>query len=153
MVLNEDFVRSARIHEPSAHERMVAAAQARAEAETRTKVGSDDDLGLEGGEEGYPVGYRGEGYGPEWDADDMYEDPPYGYRRPGHIRWHRTVAWVLAIVMGMGVVALTVSAVYRGASSGRQQPPPAPPPGNTRVDNPSAAPGSSDTAEHVTPRR
>jgi hypothetical protein len=36
------------------------------------------------------------------------------------------VAWALAVVMGIGVVALTFAAVYRGASGARQ--PTIPPP-------------------------
>jgi hypothetical protein len=148
VVLDEAFVRSARIHEPSAQERLRAAAQARAEAETRTKVGdAEDDPGFDP-DDGYGIGYRDDEYGADWDED---EHGPYRYRRPGsHTRWHRTVAWVLAIVMGIGVVALTVTAVYRGASSGRQQP--APPPGNSRLDT-SPAPGSPAAAEPAAPGR
>jgi hypothetical protein len=59
---------------------------------------------------------------PELAEDETGEDGPYA---PGHpyrgstTRWHRPVAWALAVVMGIGVVALTFAAVYRGAS-GRQ---------------------------------
>jgi hypothetical protein len=148
VVFDEAFVRSARIHEPSAQERLLAAAQARAESETRTKVGdAEDDPGFDP-DEGYGIGYRDDEYSADWDDDDLYEHGPYGYRRPGRTRWHRTVACVLAIVMGIGVVALTVTAVYRGASSGRQQP--APPPGNSRLDSP-PAPGSPAAAEPAAP--
>ncbi|GGO80845.1 hypothetical protein GCM10012280_03710 [Wenjunlia tyrosinilytica] len=151
VVFDEAFIRSARIHEPTAHERMVAAAQARTEAETRTRVGGpEDETGAEDGDEGYPGAYRDDEYGPDWDEDDdRYEESPYGYRR-AHTRWHRTVAWVLAVVMGVGVVLLTVAAVYRGASGGRQQP--APPPGNSRMDSPSAPAGLPVGAEPVSPR-
>src|SRR5437870_1842888 len=69
--------------------------------------------------------------------------PPYGqygasrtYR--SSLRWHRAVAWVLAVVMGIGVVALAFSAVYRGAAGSRQDP--APPPASTEVDGQQAVP-------------
>ena len=138
MVFDEEFVRSARIHEPTAQERMLAAAQARAEEPFRAAIGMQEDDPED--EEGYLSGRPGDEYDPEWDEedDDYRSFPPSGHRRPGHARWHRTVAWVLAVVMGMGVVALTVAAVYRGASSGRQQPAP-PPPGSSRVDSPAAS--------------
>ncbi|KRV46401.1 hypothetical protein AQ490_10815 [Wenjunlia vitaminophila] len=143
VVFDEAFVSAARIHEPTAQERLVAAAQARAEAEqTRTRVSPHDESPDE--RDGFAHGHPDDDYGPEW-ADDPFMEFPEGYRhRQG--RWHRTVAWVLAVVMGVGVVALTVAAIYRGASSGRQQQPP--PPGNSRMD-PS---GSSTPLRPETPR-
>jgi hypothetical protein len=40
--------------------------------------------------------------------------------------WRRGVAWVLAVVMGMGVVAMAVTAVHRaGSSPSRPEPQPA----------------------------
>ncbi|WFB09621.1 hypothetical protein LRS74_23155 [Streptomyces sp. LX-29] len=154
VIFDEDFVRSAEIHEPTAVERMLAAAQARAEAEAsrrRSRGGpSDDDLYDEGygpdGDFGYdPDDERGvddrfgPGRGADGDEDDAFG--PYGRYgsagRPyhGHARWHRPVAWLLAVLMGIGVVALAFAAVYRGASSGRQDP--VAPPTSTGVDSPS----------------
>ncbi len=135
VVFDEDFVRAAAIHEPSAVERLLAAAQARAEAsEAEARRGrprrpghdtADDDFyddvhGL----------HDGTGYGPD-DFDDAHADDtddPDGYGRPGRhpARWHRPVAWVLALLLGVGMVALAFAAVYRGASSERQDHVPAP---------------------------
>ncbi|MER6995026.1 hypothetical protein [Streptomyces sp. NPDC000410] len=146
VVFDEDFVRAAEIHEPSAVERLLAAAEARAEAEAaRARAGAgptDDDLY----EDGYGPG--GE-YGRERPYDDAYDpmDPddrdtgPYGPHggalRPyrGTARWHRPVAWVLALVMGIGMVALAFTAVYRGASGNRQDR--VPQPATTGIDVPS----------------
>lgn len=163
VVFDEDFVRSAEVHEPSAAERMLAAAQARAEAEA-TRAGQrrgapDDDPYDEGygpdGEFGHdPDDPRHDGrygYGSladELDADDEFG--PYGkygqagrpYR--GHAHWQRPVAWVLAVLMGIGVVALAFTAVYRGASGGggsRQGPSPSP--ATSEVDS---APGGQPDA-------
>ncbi|WKX70299.1 hypothetical protein [Streptomyces sp. XD-27] len=144
VVFDEEFVRSAEIHEPTATERMLAAAQARADAEaSRRRHGAAED-------EFYDDGYGPDGefgYDPEDDRDvderfglaRDHDFGPYGrygsagrpYR--GHVRWHRPVAWLLAVLMGIGVVALAFTAVYRGASGGRQDP--APPPATTGVDS------------------
>lgn len=131
VVFDEDFVRSAEIHEPSAVERMLAAAQARAEAEAaRRRPGasvSDEEL-----YEAY--GGPGEWYDPDDDGHDPY-GPYGGALRPyrSGTRWHRPVAWVLAIVMGVGMVALAFAAVYRGDAGSRQDP--SPPPATTGVDD------------------
>lgn len=135
VVFDEEFVRSAQIHEPSAVERMLAAAEARAEAEAARSGpgfgpdGDDPDEGL--------LRRRGRrGPADDYDAygDDEYDDGDYqpygpygGSLRPyrGSPRWHRPVAWVLAVVMGIGLVALAFSAVYRGASGRNQSPAPA----------------------------
>ncbi len=45
------------------------------------------------------------------------------------------MAWVLAVLMGIGVVALAFTAVYRGASSNNRQGPAAPP-ATSGVDSP-----------------
>jgi hypothetical protein len=137
VVFDEVFIRSAVFHEPSAHERMLAAAKAQAEAEaSRARVGGTEDdpaardvapdRGRYGDEDG--------------DLDDSEYEELYAQRRPyrGHARWHRTVAWVLAVLMGIGVVALTFSAVYRGAGGGRQ--PSVPPSPTGRVGAPSVPP-------------
>ncbi|MFD0021408.1 hypothetical protein [Streptomyces sp. NPDC058382] len=154
VVFDEDFVRAAFFHEPSAVERLSAAAEARAEAEAhRARSGGgplDDEL--------YDDGYGpGGGYGGESDYDDRpgpdgdyYESGPYGPHggalRPyrGAARWHRPVAWLLALVMGIGMVALAFSAVYRNTSGDRQDQ--VPPPATSGVDSapaPSAVPSAS----------
>ncbi|MGW1073859.1 SCO2584 family spore wall biosynthesis protein [Streptomyces sp. NPDC002537] len=156
VVFDEEFVRSARIHEPTAAERMLAAAQARAEAEAarpRAGGGSADDDGPDfdaAPEGGFVAGSTGHhsGRASGWyslahdlDPDDAYG--PYGRygaaRRPyrGHARWQRPVAWVLAVVMGIGVVALAFAAVYRSSSSGGR-PSSDPPPATSGVDAPAA---------------
>ncbi|MFE9834741.1 hypothetical protein ACFYP4_06275 [Streptomyces sp. NPDC005551] len=130
VVFDEDFVRAAVVHEPTAVERLLAAAQARAEASEEARRahgrghGDEDGLG--------PDGSGGFGHDPDLDDLDAVDllEGPYGpsgtYAGPG--RWHRPVAWMLAVLMGVGMVALAFTAVYRGASSGRQDPVPPPAP-------------------------
>ncbi|GAA2311901.1 hypothetical protein OHT20_26050 [Streptomyces caniferus] len=143
VVFDEEFVRSARIHEPSAVERMLAAAEARAEAEAARSgagFGAEGDDPDEPGPRG-PRRVRGDDYDgytdyAEYGDDGEYDDyPPYGPYGPyggalrpyrSSTRWHRPVAWVLAVVMGIGLVALAFSAVYRGSSGRNQSPAPAP---------------------------
>ncbi|UGY91386.1 hypothetical protein [Streptomyces gobiensis] len=143
VVLDEEFVRAAEVHEPTAAERILAAAQFRAESEAIPPY-----------EEGY-------GYRPRPDSeferdgfdDDVYDRDPdeddegrfdrsdygeyteyaeYVAGRPdprggrGRIRWQRPVAWVLAVVMGVGMVAIAFAAVYRGTSTQREEPTPPP---------------------------
>ncbi len=164
VVFDEDFVRSAEAHEPSAVERMLAAAQARAEAEA-TRGGRrgarDDDPYDEGygphGEFGHdPDDPRHDGrYGYGHTGDDLDADEefgPYGeygdagrpYR--GHAHWQRPVAWVLAVLMGIGVVAMAFTAVYRGASGGGNRQYPSPPPASSEVDGAPGAPGDDSEA-------
>lgn len=155
VVFDEDFVRSAEIHEPTAVERLLAAAQARAEAEAsraRSGAGSldddlyDDDYGPDG------VYGRERAFGDPFDPDGSYsahedDNGPYGRHggslRPyrGAARWHRPVAWLLALLMGIGMVALAFSAVYRGA--GDDQEGQVPPPVTSGVDRPGTAPSAS----------
>ncbi|MEW2292558.1 hypothetical protein ABZ719_07600 [Streptomyces sp. NPDC006743] len=140
VVFDEAFVRAAVIHEPTAVERLLAAAQARAEASeaearrARARGERHDD--------GFGAGPRalGAGHG----LDDLDDDPDVLERRfggPGafgrQVRWHRPVAWVLALVMGIGMVALAFAAVYRGGSSGSREQ--APPPASTGLEQGSAA--------------
>ncbi|MDX3385592.1 hypothetical protein PV682_29630 [Streptomyces niveiscabiei] len=123
VVFDEAFVRAAQHHEPSAVERLLAAAEARAEAEAEARGGRA----------------RSDRHAPVDDLDDL-DDPevldarygaPASYGFYGaygkQVRWHRPVAWLLALVMGVGMVALAFTAVYRGASAGsggsRQAPP------------------------------
>ncbi|MCY0948821.1 hypothetical protein [Streptomyces sp. H27-S2] len=131
VVFDEDFVRNAEIHEQSAAERQRAADLARAEAEAaRAAVAGgwtadDDAYGY-----GRPDGYEDHGWDHGHDRQG-YSDGPYGayggslrpYR--GRSPWLRPVAWVLAFVLGLGMVALAFSAVYRSAS-GQADPAPAP---------------------------
>ncbi|WP_338676635.1 hypothetical protein V1460_29470 [Streptomyces sp. SCSIO 30461] len=150
VAFDEDFVRAALFHELSAAERLIAAAQARAEAEAaraRAGGGSADD-------EFYDDGYGPGGAYGHARLYDAYDDrglqdlDPYGphggalrpYRGTAH--WHRPVAWVLALVMGIGMVALAFGAVYRGASGNRQDS--VPQPATTGVDRPSAIPDPDD---------
>ncbi|MBT2439256.1 hypothetical protein J7E93_03805 [Streptomyces sp. ISL-36] len=146
VVFDEDFVRAAEVHEPTAVERLLAAAQARAEAEAaRARAGGgpgDDDFPEDGYDPSDPFGGP---YGDGYDPDDLDDDSgPYGPHggalRPyrGSARWHRPVAWVLALVMGVGMVALAFTAVYRGASANRQDQMPAP--ATTGIDKPRAVP-------------
>ena len=127
VVLDESFVRAASFHEASARDRALAAARARAAAEAaRALVGADEP-------DDFPSGV---GAGPYDDTDlGLYG----GEHRRGygaHTRWHRTVAWLLALIMGLGVVALTFAAVYRGAGGASRHPAPAPPPATGRIDLP-----------------
>lgn len=156
VVFDEDFVRSAVIHEPSAVERLLAAAEARAEAQRRHRRTR--------GYDGEPIvgdpGHDRRGYDPYGDGcdHDRYDREAYGddgtgdscaacvaelmedrAARPARGRWHRPVAWLLAVVMGIGMVALAFTAVYRGSSSNRQDPVP---PATTGVG--SGPPASAD---------
>ncbi|MFJ9810866.1 hypothetical protein ACIRTB_21825 [Streptomyces sp. NPDC101158] len=152
VVFDEDFVRAATVHEPTAVERLLAAAQARAEAEAaraRAVAGlADDDLY----EDGYDPGRLPDGYDPDTADDDLGPYGPHGgalrpYRSSA--RWHRPVAWVLALVMGVGMVALAFSAVYRGASANRQDR--IPPPATTGVDKPRTAPSAATASAPAAP--
>ncbi|MFJ9676938.1 hypothetical protein ACIRP2_02610 [Streptomyces sp. NPDC101194] len=157
VVFDEDFVRAAEFHEPTAVERLLAAAQARAEAEASRARAGGGPLDDEHHDEAYGPGGlygRGSAYDDPLDPDDdTYGSGPYGRHggalRPyrGAARWHRPVAWLLAVLMGIGMVALAFSAVYRNTSGGSRQDP-APPPATTGVDSapgpvPSAIPSTS----------
>jgi hypothetical protein len=151
VVFDEAFVRAAVVHEPTAVERLLAAAQARAEAseaEARRAHARgeryDDGFG--------PDGPGRFGHDPdldELDDPDVLEDP---YAHPGpysrQVRWHRPVAWLLALVMGIGMVALAFTAVYRGVSSHREEP--VPPPASTGLEQGSGA-APSASADHSQP--
>jgi hypothetical protein len=145
VVFDEDFVRAAEVHEPTAVERMLAAAQFRAETEAAPPWedgyhrprpdrefdrgdGLDDDFDweLEDDDEG------------RFDRSDYTEYAEYvDGRHPirvyrGHVRWQRPVAWVLAVVMGVGMIAMAFAAVYRGTSGERGEPSPPPASSDTR---------------------
>ncbi|MFJ5037438.1 SCO2584 family spore wall biosynthesis protein [Streptomyces parvulus] len=156
VVFDEAFVRAAEVHEPTAVERLLAAAQARAEA-TEAEAARRGRTRAERFDEG-----SGD-FGHDPDLDDPDDDRdlldrPYGAPPPSgkQVRWHRPVAWMLALVMGVGMVALAFVAVYRGASSGSgtQQ---VPPPASTRPEQggavtPSASADYSQPAVPVIPR-
>ncbi|MFJ1756838.1 hypothetical protein [Kitasatospora sp. NPDC088134] len=146
VVLDESFVRSAAVHEPSALERQLAAAEARLEPEQAGAARSWDVTefaetgGPAVGAEGLPLELRPLPGG--LDEDRFYPDPWSGGNRQerrtrrarvraldplrggtvAQQRWHRPVAWVLALVMGVGVVALSVAAVYRGVGGAPEAP-------------------------------
>ncbi|MGY1435707.1 SCO2584 family spore wall biosynthesis protein [Streptomyces reniochalinae] len=179
VVLDEGFVRAAQVHEPSAAERVRAAAQSHAEhTETDVPRVAEDGLVYGRGMAEFPESPYGEP--PEddaWDEDpdgdddrfdrrDLYAEygpgglPPeleayehgadFGYARGahgsyaarggaprpyrGHRSWQRPIAWVLAVVMGIGMVALAFSALYRGSSDRGEEP--VPPPATTGVEPP-----------------
>ncbi|MEU1850103.1 hypothetical protein ABZ499_12710 [Streptomyces sp. NPDC019990] len=157
VVFDEAFVRAAVVHEPTAVERLLAAAQARAEASEaesrRARPGGeryDDAYG--------PGGHGGPVRDPDLDElddfdilEDHYGTGPYARQ----VRWHRPVAWVLAFVMGVGMVTLAFAAVYRSANSDREEP--APPPASTGLGQgigitPSASADHSQPAISVIPR-
>ncbi|MGW1796833.1 SCO2584 family spore wall biosynthesis protein [Streptomyces sp. NPDC001984] len=138
VVFDEAFVRAAVVHEPTAVERLLAAAQARAEAseaEARRAHATGERY-----EDGYDADHHDPGHDRDLDEpvgpdapDDRYGAGPYGK----HVRWHRPVAWALALMMGVGMVALAFAAVYRSASSSdREQ---VPQPASTGLEQGSAA--------------
>ncbi|MFD7299201.1 hypothetical protein ACFV9W_38485 [Streptomyces sp. NPDC059897] len=160
VVFDEDFVKAAEVHEPTAVERLLAAAQARAEAQeaesrrARIRPAPDDEFYDEA--DGYGRAEDGEfgGYGDE--SDELYEEELDREGRPaGGVRWRRPVAWALALLMGIGMVALAFTAVYRGASSGSQDE--VPPPATTELEknvpgSPSASADYSQPAVSAVPR-
>ncbi|MFC5660430.1 hypothetical protein [Streptomyces nogalater] len=143
VVFDEAFVQAATVHEPSAVERLLAAARARAEAseaEARRARARGERY-----DEGY--GPESTGFGQDHDDDEPDGAYPFGDGPQGpygkQVRWHRPVAWVLAVVMGVGMVALAFAAVYRGGSSGSRDRVPAP--ASTGVGKETAsAPAASD---------
>jgi hypothetical protein len=121
VILDEEFVRSALFHEPTARERLLAVADGPAippgwpgrRGSTRSDVPElDDDADFPGADPLYAAGH------------------PY---RGSSTRWHRPVAWALAVVMGIGLVALTFAAVYRSAGGGARQPADPPPSSGSQV--------------------
>ncbi|MFE7649233.1 SCO2584 family spore wall biosynthesis protein [Streptomyces phaeoluteigriseus] len=121
VVFDEAFIQAAPVHEPTAVERLLAAARARAEAseaEARRARGDRYDDLHGPGDFGHDPDHE------DLDDSDDPDDPDTWGRRYGgfgpygkQVRWHRAVAWMLAVVMGVGMVVLAFAAVYRGASS------------------------------------
>jgi hypothetical protein len=143
VVFDEDFVRAAAFREPSARERLLAAARARAAAEAaRARVGGSDDDADDGVRAATGLGTDLGLYGGHFRVRNG----------SGPTRWHRTVAWLLALIMGLGVVALTFAAVYRGAGGAARHQAPAPPPATGLVGVGVSRPANSPTPT-VTARR
>lgn len=135
VVFDEAFVQAAVVHEPTAVERLLAAAEARAEA-SEAEARRAHARGLRGDDERYEDAFGPDApgyYGHDPDLDDL-DDAEILEGRYGAAgthgkqvsRWHRPVAWLLALVMGIGMVVLAFTAVYRGASSSRQDRVPTP---------------------------
>lgn len=163
VVFDEAFVQAALVHEPTAVERLLAAAQARAEAQ-EAEARRAHARGARGDDERFEEGFgpdEGGGFGHGRDLDDLDDteilEGRYGasgtygrvYRKGA--RWHRPVAWMLALVMGIGMVALAFTAVYRGASSGRQEQVPPPRTGLEQGQEAGAGTGPSASAEYSPP--
>lgn len=143
VVFDEAFVRSAAVHEPSARERQLAAAEARFEPDTTAlarsyELTTGDGLPLElhphpGGLDDdrlYPDPWSGParaaraGRRARWGRSVRYEPTRRASgRHVAQQRWHRPVAWVLAVVMGAGLVAVAVAAIYRGTGGGATESP------------------------------
>ncbi|MFI6353250.1 hypothetical protein ACIBJF_11430 [Streptomyces sp. NPDC050743] len=147
VVFDEAFVQAATVHEPTAVERLLAAAQARAEASEaearRARARGeryDDAFGPEGTE-----------FGQDPDDDELEDTYVLGDRHFGgygkQVRWHRPVAWVLAVVMGIGMVALAFAAVYRGGTAGTRDGVPAPAPTGLEQGSAAAPSVSADTSQ------
>ncbi|QKW19547.1 hypothetical protein HUT16_11150 [Kitasatospora sp. NA04385] len=153
VVFDESFVRSAAVHEPSALERQLAAAEARLEPEQAGAARSyefTEHAEHAGGGDVLPLELRPLPGG--LDEDRFYPDPWSGGDRQerrvrrsrvrafdplrggtvAQQRWHRPVAWVLALVMGIGLVALSVAAVYRGVGGAAQESPARPSSGSSQ---------------------
>ncbi|WP_377271467.1 hypothetical protein [Peterkaempfera sp. SMS 1(5)a] len=139
VVLDEAFIRAATVHEPSAHERMLAAVEARLELEAtgagRALGGVDETRDDNLPEELRP--YRDDEYEADWVQSASHRRrrritgrrirstaQHRGRHAAVHVRWHRPVAWFLAVVMGLGVVAVAVAAVYRGTGGSSATPGP-----------------------------
>ncbi|MBP0454664.1 hypothetical protein J5Y04_34850 [Kitasatospora sp. RG8] len=152
VVFDEAFVRSAAVHEPTAKERQLAAAEARFEPDAAVSGwGYDVPVG-----DGLPLELRP--YPSGLDDDRLYPDPWSGpgraagrrTRRWGRAggydpvrassgryvaqqRWHRPVAWVLAVIMGVSLVAVAVAAVYQGVGGAGSGTPRRPESGSSSV--------------------
>ncbi|MFE2105099.1 hypothetical protein ACFXAF_04380 [Kitasatospora sp. NPDC059463] len=162
VVFDEAFVRSAAVHEPTAKERQLAAAEARFEPDT-TGPGWAYDAPAG---DGLPLELRS--YPSRLDDDHLYPDPwtgpgrASGRRRPrrwrpggfdpvgagrgryvAQQRWHRPVAWVLAVIMGVSLVAVAVAAIYQGVGGAGGTP--------RRPESGSSSPGVDPAPPQVEP--
>lgn len=155
VVFDEAFVRAAAVHEPTAVERLVAAAEARAEAEARRAYGAaahaEDGRFEDGPDPGDRYGF---GHDPDlFDPDDQdVLDGPYGPAGHGRqVRWHRPVAWMLALLMGIGMVAFAFTAVYRGASGTGSGPAQAPTSAGLEQESETSPSASADYSPPAVP--
>ncbi|MBW1598288.1 hypothetical protein [Streptomyces sp. JJ38] len=137
VVFDEDFIRAAPVHEPTAAERRLAAARAEAEAAASREDGyPETGPGAEKPGYGGPGGHghderhgHDEPWGPAASGRHARDDGAYaqwarGRRADGRgpVRWYRPVAWLLALVMGIGLVATAFAAVQRAGSGQREEP-------------------------------
>jgi hypothetical protein len=113
VVFDEDFVRSAAVHEPTAEERMLAAV----EASFMERRALPEELRPHPGEILRPSWSPGGGGYAGWEAARRARVGSDGYAG-SPLRWQRTVAWVMALIMGLGVVLIAAAAVYRGVNGG-----------------------------------
>ncbi len=138
VVLDDAFVQAAEIHEPTAAERILYAALERAESEAAAAQGlygeHDDDEGrfdrsdylryLPLDEEDEEPARTSEvavpppAPGPAI-AGPAQSGPPPAWRP---VRWQRPVACVLAVVMGISVIAFALIAVQRSGDQDRLPP-------------------------------
>lgn len=77
--------------------------------------------------DGPPFELRQLGSGGRYRVGHWYGGGPGGYQHNwtghgGRARWQHGVAWVLALLMGVGVVLIAAAAVYRGVNSGGTRP-------------------------------
>ncbi|MET7305257.1 hypothetical protein [Embleya sp. NPDC005575] len=130
VVFDESFVRAARVHEPSANERGAsidpAPTPTPAAPERTDKKAEQADRSDWFDDGTYPADgedpWRAR-TGPGHDHRLLSADVPTWFasepwtRSARSTRWRRGVAWVLALLMGVGVVAIAVTAFYRSGSS------------------------------------
>ncbi|MCZ7414195.1 MULTISPECIES: SCO2584 family spore wall biosynthesis protein [unclassified Streptomyces] len=164
VVFDEDFIRAAPVHEPTAAERRLAAARAEAEAAASREDGYPE-TGPGADEPGYG-GHSGYGHDESWGpaasgrhprADGAYAQWARARRADGRgaVRWYRPVAWLLALVMGIGLVATAFAAVQRSGSGQREEPsrPPASsePEGSLGAPAPPAPGAAAAAAPRISP--
>ncbi|OIV37748.1 hypothetical protein BIV57_09230 [Mangrovactinospora gilvigrisea] len=119
VVFDDAFVHAAAVHEPTADERIAAAVEARMRERPPAGDRLLGDIGFAAPPDGPHAGHHGAAgahagaLGESCAACEA--ELRHGARTAA--RNHRMVAWVLAVVMGLGVLALAVSAVYRSTST------------------------------------
>ncbi|GAA4979768.1 hypothetical protein GCM10023205_55620 [Yinghuangia aomiensis] len=115
VVFDEHFVAAALVHEPSAAERMLASAPPTPPPGVDPPDLSDAPFLLHPPQ----VGWEHDG---TFDSDPLELHEPTGAAGTGW--WRQSVAWVLALLMGVGVVAMAVTAVAPGRAGNPQGPKP-----------------------------
>ncbi|MDI2127406.1 hypothetical protein [Yinghuangia seranimata] len=136
VVFDEHFVRAALIHEPTAAERLLSAAP-------QAPPGGDGVFPPQPGFD--PLVHRAPGDLRGVKPRHVPNPPPGDEAGPPRTAWWRqSVAWVLALLMGIGVVAMAVTAVAPGRGGQGPSGPqptlgtPVPQPGD-RVPSPAAS--------------